>query len=163
MHLARLLADFAAQRLAPAADVFALCETAIAMDPRNAYFYLAATDAAIVVGDRARVRDFAERGVRLYPRFAPLRMHLGDLALDEGRTEDAVRMLRAAFYGDWHGKEADRSRTAASLSIALRRQGALEEGCRYAEYAVTYDPGSTRARGAFASCPQAASRGAETR
>jgi predicted Zn-dependent protease len=93
MLLCRAVADQALSGEAPASDVFATRERAIATEPANPYFYTAAVNAAVQVGDLRQPRRLVAAGLKLYPTLGPLRYQLGFVALQEARLDEAAREL----------------------------------------------------------------------
>lgn len=145
-NVARVTADLAVEGGAGAAEAFAGFDRALAMDPNNAYFYVDAAGAGMSLGDVARVRKYAGRGLALYPRFGVLRAQLGYAALMERRAAEAIEPLREAIAAEWHGAAEARALAASNLAAAylhLRRPGEAEPAARLA---VDTAPGLPDAR-----------------
>ncbi|HSD28194.1 MAG TPA: O-antigen ligase family protein [Vicinamibacteria bacterium] len=131
-HLGTLLADLERESPALSAreEVEAVFGKAADLDPVNADILGAAAGAALAAGDLDRARAWAERCAQHYPGFATPQAVLGAVSLAEGRrlakggafaegrrrVEEAVRLLKAALAGDWHGD--DRARAAAEENLA---------------------------------------------
>jgi O-antigen ligase len=131
-HLGTLLADLEREKpaLAGRDEVEAVCRKAVDLDPVNADILVAAAGGALAAGDLDRARAWAERCAQHYPGFATPLAVLGAVSLAEGRRlaeggatgegrrsfEEAVRLLKAALAGDWHGD--DRARAAAEENLA---------------------------------------------
>jgi O-antigen ligase/tetratricopeptide (TPR) repeat protein len=123
-NVGRVLADLAREGRATPAEAFARFDRALSLDRSNAYFYVDAATAAVMLGDLERARDYAGRGVALYPRFGILRAQLAYVALAERRPADAVAPLHEALAGDWHGADEAYALAASNLAAAhlqLRR------------------------------------------
>jgi tetratricopeptide (TPR) repeat protein len=115
-NLGRVLADLAQVEAAAPGEAFAAFDQALSIDPNNAYFYADAANAAMILGDYDRAREYAERGSQRYPRFALTSALLGHVALARRRPAEAIAPLQRAVDGDWHG--ADRLRVAAASNLA---------------------------------------------
>ena len=125
MDLEKRRVGLAAQALAGEAQAdhaSAACDRALEIEPANPYFHTAATNAAVQLRDLARARGLADRGLTLYPRFGAILYQAGFIALQQGRLDDAIRLLTAASEGDWHGQEAGRESARAALSVAVARR-----------------------------------------
>lgn len=122
MLLCRSIAAQALSGEAQADQVFAACDRALEIEPANPYFHTAATNAAVQLRDLPRARGLADRGLTLYPRFGAILYQAGFIALQQGRIDDATRLLTAAIEGDWHGQDAGRESARAALSVAVARR-----------------------------------------
>lgn len=133
-NLGRVLGDLASAGRASPPEVWEAFDAALRIDPNNAYFYAQAADAAFAAGDAARARRYAEAGSARYPGFALTRAQLGQLALVEGRLDEAERVLHAALQADWHGARGARASAASNLAAVYLRGGravaALEAASR---------------------------------
>ncbi len=122
MFLCRAIAAQALAGETQAETAFAACDRAIEIEPANPYFHTAATNAAVQLRDLPRARGLADRGLALFPRFGAILYQAGFIALQQGRLDDAIRLLTAASEGDWHGQEAGRESARAALSVAVARR-----------------------------------------
>ena len=116
------IADQAAAGEALAPEAFAACDQAIEKERANPYFYTAAVNAAVRLGDLPRARRLAEAGRALYPDLGQLQYQLGFITLQEGRVDEAARLLSAAVRAEWHGQDADRDAAQKALDYVQRRQ-----------------------------------------
>jgi O-antigen ligase len=146
LHLCRLVGTLAHERLASPAEAFAECDAAIRLDPNNPAFHRTAADIALVLVDLRRAASYAERSARLYPRLGSPHAQLGRVALAEGRLQEALRELKAAFEGEWRGDQNGRALAASALSAALLRLGRTAEAEQYARFAASRAPDSAEAR-----------------
>jgi O-antigen ligase/Tfp pilus assembly protein PilF len=119
-NLGRLLGELAREGLAAPGQAFAAFDAALAADRYNAYFYVDAATTALVLGDGARARAYATRGLDVYPHFGPLRAQLGYLALLEKRPDEAAGLLDEALRSDWYGDGDGHRVAAAALRSAVR-------------------------------------------
>ncbi|MBX7187701.1 MAG: O-antigen ligase family protein [Vicinamibacteria bacterium] len=124
MHLCRVAGSRAAAGEMAPAEAMARCDHALLKEPANPYFHTAAVNAAVLVGDLARGRELAERGLRLYPDLAALQYQVGFIALKQGKLDEAALRLAAAIQGNWHGQDAGREAARRALADVRRRQGA---------------------------------------
>jgi tetratricopeptide (TPR) repeat protein len=112
---------------------FRSLEEALRLDPANVTFRLAGANAALQLGDLERARHYAGEAAGILPDFAPARAQLAHVAARQGRTDDAIRLLREALALQWYG-QAEASHTAranlASLLIRARRYPEAEEVAR---------------------------------
>ena len=112
----RLLADLARKGDVPADSVFAAFDAALELDGSNAYFLVDASKAALMLGDLPRCRQYAARGLELFPNLAPLRAQLGYLALTGGQTAEGAQLLLDAYHGDWYGDRDEQMRLESILA-----------------------------------------------
>ena len=145
-NLGRLLADLAQSGDAAPGDAFAAFDRALQIDPNNAYFYADAANAALILGDYERAREYAERGSQRYPRFALTRALLGHIALARRRPAEAVEPLQQAVNGDWHGAERLRVAAASNLAAAYLELGRAAEAEAAARVALAGAPNFADAR-----------------
>jgi tetratricopeptide (TPR) repeat protein len=120
----RLLGELACRGLTPPAEALAEWEAALAGDPCNALFLAEAARTALALGDYARARRYATRGLALYPRFPLLRAQLGACAFAEGRLAEAAAVLGAASDADWGADGEGLARalaTRAAVHLGLRQ------------------------------------------
>jgi O-antigen ligase/Flp pilus assembly protein TadD len=144
-NLGRALADLARDGAAAPGEAFARFDRALELDPNNAYFYADAATASLLVGDVDRAREYASRGVALYPRFAPPRSLLGHIELTRRHVPEAAELLQAAVDGEWHEVNG-RAGAAANLAAAyiqLDRPARAEQAARLA---LSLAPASPEAR-----------------
>jgi tetratricopeptide (TPR) repeat protein len=127
MHLCRIAGSrAAAEEIAPA-EATAECDRALLKEPANPYFHTAAVNTAVLIGNLARGRELAERGLRLYPDLAALQYQFGFIALKQGRLDEAAQRLSTAIQGNWHGQDAGREAARRALAEVRRRQGAPQK------------------------------------
>jgi tetratricopeptide (TPR) repeat protein len=115
---ARILADQVRQGQEAAATAFAAWDTALSLDPDNAWFLAEAARTALRLGDGGRLRRYAGRAMELYPRFAPPYAHLGTESLRQGHCAEAVEWLHRALRADWHGDADAADHAEATLAAA---------------------------------------------
>jgi O-antigen ligase len=135
MQLAGTLAELTRRGRASGAEAVARADRAIAMDPNNAFFYVAATNIGLAVGDIEKARGYAQRCRELYPRFGAPRYLLGRVALLAGRAEEALVQMEAAFEAEWYGDAATRARVAVELAQLLAGLGRRDQAEWYARWA----------------------------
>ncbi|HET7342858.1 MAG TPA: tetratricopeptide repeat protein, partial [Methylomirabilota bacterium] len=145
-NLGRVLADQVREGVATPAETFTAFEHALALDPNNAYFYADAANAALLLGDLERARQYAARGAALYPRFALLQAQLGHLAMLRQRPAEAAPLLQAALAGEWHGAERARGSAATNLAAAWLQLGKPAQAEAAARLAVTLSPTAVEPR-----------------
>ncbi|HVG77389.1 MAG TPA: O-antigen ligase family protein [Patescibacteria group bacterium] len=145
-NVGRVLADLAQVGDGSPGAAFAAFDRALQIDPNNAYFYADAANAAMVLGDFERAREYAERGSKLYPRFALTRALLGHIALARRQPAEAVEPLQQAVSGDWHGAERLRVAAASNLAAAYLELGRPVEAEAAARVAIERAPNFADAR-----------------
>ena len=91
-------------------------DTALSLDPDNAFLLAEAGRTALALGDRERGVRRLRHGLSLYPDFAPYSARLGTLALTEGRLEEARALLDTSLHLDWKNEKEDRARARATLA-----------------------------------------------
>jgi tetratricopeptide (TPR) repeat protein len=123
MRLAGTLAELARRGQVPGAAAIASADQALLLDPNNAHFYVAAVNIALVAGDVGRAKAYALDCLERYPRFGAPRFLLGRIALQAGRTEEAVREMEAALQGEWYGDSVTRDYVAGELERVQARMG----------------------------------------
>jgi O-antigen ligase/tetratricopeptide (TPR) repeat protein len=141
-NLGRLLGELARRGRAEPAQAFAELETALTLDATNVYFYADAAKVALGLGEWARARGYALRGVELYPRFAPIRALLGCVALLEQQNQEAAGLLDEALRSDWHGDDSSYTIATANLAAALVRLRRYDEALTWARVTLERDPES---------------------
>jgi O-antigen ligase/tetratricopeptide (TPR) repeat protein len=141
-NLGRLLGELARRRIAEPVQAFAEIDRALSLDPTNVYFYADAARVALGVGDLKRARDYASRGVELYPRFAPVRALLGCLALLEQHNQEAAGLLAEAVHSDWYGDDSSLAIATANLAAALVRLRRYDEALVWARVTLQREPES---------------------
>jgi O-antigen ligase/tetratricopeptide (TPR) repeat protein len=139
-NLGRVLAQFAEAGLARPDQALAEFDAALAADRNNVYFYVDAGSVALEVGDLARARTYAARGIALYPRFGPAHALLGDIALAQGNAREAVRPLDAATRGSWYGDDEGFRLAVAHLATALLQLARPDEALRVVRPALALAP-----------------------
>jgi O-antigen ligase/tetratricopeptide (TPR) repeat protein len=145
-NVGRVLADLAREQQGTPAEAFARFDQALALDPNNAYFYADAANAAMALGDPQRARDYAGRGLALYPRFGVLRAQLAYIALVERRPADAVQPLQEALAADWHGADDAYALAASNLAAAYLQLDRPDDAHAAARLAVDRVPALADAR-----------------
>lgn len=145
-NLGRVLADLAQVEAAAPAEAFAAFDQALSIDPNNAYFYADAANAAMILGDYDRAREYAERGSQRYPRFALTSALLGHVALARRQPAEAVAPLQRAVDGDWHGADRLRGAAASNLAAAYLELGRPAEAEAAARVALERAPNFADAR-----------------
>lgn len=106
------------ERLADPAQAFNEYDQALFYDGNNPLYYADAANAALVLEKMGQAKDYAERGIRLYPNFAVIRAHLGYIAFVENRYQDAVGFFSKALETDWYEDDKGRSLTLQLLKDA---------------------------------------------
>ncbi|HYI01066.1 O-antigen ligase family protein, partial [Hyalangium sp.] len=139
-NLGRLRTELARDGLAATVEAFAAYDEALRRDPANGHILADAALSALTLRDANRARQYAHRAVALYPDFAPPLAVLGFLALQEGNTAEAVRLLRAARAGQWRGDENARRVAVGNLVAALLRVGRPDEALDPAREVVALTP-----------------------
>ena len=71
--------------------------------------------------DPELARQYAERGVELYPTWGHFHAHLGAVAFGHGHLEDAAAELERAVAGEWHNDAEGLSRALATLAATELR------------------------------------------
>ncbi len=135
-NLGWLRGQLARRQLAPPDQALAEYDTALTLDRNNACFYRDACEVALEVGALTRARDYAVRGLALYPRYGPLRALLGCVALLEGRPEEAVCLHEEAFRSDWYGDERCLALTEGTMAVSLLRLHRYSEALAYSQRAT---------------------------
>ena len=118
--LARVLADLAREKLAEPAKSFAEYDCALALETTNPYYFTDAANAALVLNDLSRAREYAARGLSAFPSFGPLQAHMGYISIVENHRKAGAEWLRGAMAADWHGDDAGRQFAAAKLAELTR-------------------------------------------
>ena len=93
----------AREGLVSAEESSAACDTAIARDPANLQYYLAAARGALVLGDLARARSLATSALELHPNLGQAVHILGRVAL-HGDASRALPILTRAVNAEWRGR-----------------------------------------------------------
>jgi adenylate cyclase len=121
----------------PAADLaaaLAAAQTAIRLDPRDAYGYFAASGASLYLGRHREALDEARRTIALNPNLAFGHFRLGQVLLYSGRASEAIgpieRSLRHSPFDPQQGA------MLSLLALAHFHAGAYAEAVRRAEDAV---------------------------
>lgn len=101
-------------------------DAALRIDPNNAAIAIDALETAMLLGDRARGQQLAERLLARYPRLGAAWLWLGVIARSEGRTDEAQAFFTNAAAGYWpndaHGRQVSREQ----LRLILRERGVPE-------------------------------------
>jgi O-antigen ligase/tetratricopeptide (TPR) repeat protein len=139
-NLGAVLAQLAGAGLARPDQALTEFDAALAADRNNAYFYVDAGSAALEVGNPARARAYAARGIALYPRFAPAHALLGDVALAQGKAREAVGPLGAAVRHSWYGDDEGHRLAVAHLATALLQLARPDEALRLVRPALARAP-----------------------
>jgi O-antigen ligase/Tfp pilus assembly protein PilF len=139
-NLARTLSEQARRQEAPAAAAFAEWDTALALDPVNAWFLAEAARTALILGDDGRLAAWAGRAQELYPHFAPPQAHLGTAALRAGRLDEAVERLGRALEADWHEDYEGSDHARATLAAAYLGLQSFAQARQYAHALVQRQP-----------------------
>jgi O-antigen ligase/tetratricopeptide (TPR) repeat protein len=137
---ARILADQVRQGRAAAATAFAAWDTALSLDPDNAWFLAEAARTALLLGDGERLRFHASRALELYPHFAPPYAHLGAEFLRQGRFAEAVEWLNRGLQADWHGDTDAAVHAGATLAAAYLELGSFAQAHHYAQQVLVFQP-----------------------
>ena len=121
----------------PASDLsasLAAAQTAIRLDPRDAYGYFAASGASLYLGRHRQALDDARRTIALNPNLAFGHFRLGQVLLYSGRASEAIgpieRSLRHSPFDPQQGA------MLSLLALAHFHAGAYGEAVRRAEDAV---------------------------
>jgi tetratricopeptide (TPR) repeat protein len=139
-NLGKVLGKMARAGLARPDEAYAAFDQALALDPQNVTFYADAAFAALGLEDVAKARDYATRGTRLCPDYAPARAYLGYLALREGRFAEATTLLCEANAGAWHDRAAERALALANLGTAYLRLRLFEHSASASRQALALAP-----------------------
>jgi O-antigen ligase/tetratricopeptide (TPR) repeat protein len=134
-NLARALGELASRGLATAANANREWDAALEADPDNPRFLAEAARTALAVGEPARARRLATRGLDAHPRFALLRTQLGNCAFAEGRLPEALPLLCEAVELDWGDDQEGKTRvlaTIAAVYLALGQPAAAQGFARQA-------------------------------
>ncbi|MGE3803748.1 MAG: O-antigen ligase family protein [Gemmataceae bacterium] len=125
--LARLLTNLARLKRADAAAALCEYDRALEIDPHHAILLTDAANAALTLCDLDRARDYVERGLARYPRYAVLQAHRGYVAMAENHFGEACLFLREALQrGDWRHDPSGRAFAERMLKVA-RQQAALQQ------------------------------------
>lgn len=119
---------------------------AIAKNPDDADLHDTASKQLGLVGDKQRARSALERAVELQPNLMLANLTLAELAMDEGRTADASRMVQAADTFQTGGTELD-----VISATLLARGGEHGKAADLLERYVRRWPKDARALGILAS------------
>lgn len=118
--LGRVLMELAREHVAEAAQAFQEYELGLRLEVSNPYYFADAANAALVLNDLGRARDFARRGLELFPTFGPFEAHLGYAAMVNRHYDEAAGLLRQAVAAEWYGDEAGRQLAAGKLQEAIQ-------------------------------------------
>lgn len=120
-------------------DARAAAQTAIGLDPRDAYGYFAASGASLYLQRHRDALDEARKTVALNPNFGFAHFRLGQVLVYSGRSADAVapieRSLRHSPYDPQLGA------MFSLLALAHFHAGAYADAIREAEKAVRLQDG----------------------
>jgi Tfp pilus assembly protein PilF len=119
---------------------------AIAKNPDDADLHDTASKHLGLAGDKQRARSALERAVELQPNLMLANLALAELAMDEGRTADASRMVQAADTFQTGGTELD-----VISATLLARGGEHGKAADLLERYVRRWPKDARALGILAS------------
>lgn len=119
---------------------------AIAKNPEDAELHDTAFKHFGLAGDKTRARAALERAVELQPNLVLANLALAELAMDEGRFEDAGHMVEAADNFQTGGTELD-----VISAALLARSGEHEKAAALLERYVRRWPEDARAFGILAS------------
>jgi Tfp pilus assembly protein PilF len=119
---------------------------AIAKNPDDADLHDTASKQLGLVGDKQRARSALERAVELQPNLMLANLTLAELAMDEGRTADASRMVQAGDTFQTGGTELD-----VISATLLARGGEHGKAADLLERYVRRWPKDARALGILAS------------
>lgn len=126
----RAIFGSAADAAADLREASASAQTAIGLDPREAYGYFALSGASLYLGDHTAALDNARRAVGLNPNFAYGHYRLGQVLLFAGRPAEAIgpieRSLRLSPYDPQAGPMME------TLALANYQAGNYEEAARQA-------------------------------
>jgi O-antigen ligase/tetratricopeptide (TPR) repeat protein len=139
-NLGKVLGKMARVGLARPDEAYAAFDQALALDGQNVTFYADAAFAALGLEDVAKARDYATRGTRLCPDYAPTRAYLGYLALREGRFAEATTLLCQANAGAWHDRASERALALANLGTAYLRLRLFEHSASASRQALALAP-----------------------
>jgi len=117
---------------------FRTFDQALARDPNNVTFRLAAANAALELGDLSRARRYASEAAGMLPAFGPALAQLAHVTAREGRLDEAIRLLRIARAGEWYGQTDARQVAEANLASLLVRARLFEEAASVAR-ALAHD------------------------
>ena len=92
--------DLAAEAVNNAPVSLAFFLEAVAADPANPRYPIAAARVSLAVGDRQSARQLAETAVRIAPRHAPAHEQLGAVLAAEGLAKEARKALERALELD---------------------------------------------------------------
>ncbi len=119
---------------------------AVAANPDDAELHDTAFKHFGPVGDRLQARAALERAVELQPNLVLANLALAELAMDEGRFEDAMRIAETADVFQTGGTELD-----AIKAAVLARRGKYKEAVNLLDRYVRRWPEDVRAVGMLAS------------
>jgi len=120
--LGKILAALVPNGLAAPAEVFAEFDTALMIEPGNPYHHAAAGAVALALGDVSCAKQYAARGVEIWPRFGPISALLGEIALSEGRLDHGIEMLQRARTLDWYESRYEYERASRILADSLTKR-----------------------------------------
>ncbi|GIW82347.1 MAG: hypothetical protein KatS3mg105_4154 [Gemmatales bacterium] len=117
--LGRIRTELVRMRAADKGAAFAAYDQALRLDPKNGEIAVDAANGALTMGDWERARAYADSGLRSYPRFGPLKAHVGYAAFMQKRYREAVDCLTHALVAcEWRGEKTARDFAFAMLSKA---------------------------------------------
>jgi tetratricopeptide (TPR) repeat protein len=128
----RVLGELARMGRARADEAFAAFDTALRLDPVNAYFYADASQAALALGAPDRAEGWIDAGLRRYTDWGQLRKQEGMLLLLRDRPREALSVLQIAVSANWHD---DNSGLQAALKVReeVQRRLAIIEKARLSQ------------------------------
>jgi O-antigen ligase/tetratricopeptide (TPR) repeat protein len=115
-NLGRLLGELAFQGLASEDEAFREWDAALSADPVNVRFLTEAGRTALAVRRFDRARQWAAKGLDVYPNYGPLYAQKGAYDFAEGRLDAAAVELDKSLKVDWRGEEEDKTRAYATFA-----------------------------------------------
>ena len=102
-------------------QVYAAFDEALRVDPGNAYTYVDASRAALLLENSERMGQYAEAGLRRFPEFGLLREQRALRWLLLNRPTEAAAAFQDAINSDWRGHYIEYYRCAAIFDEFKRR------------------------------------------
>jgi O-antigen ligase len=124
--LGRTLGELARDEGTPGHAAYAAFDTALALDPANAYFYVDASQAALRLGDADRAESYVNNGLQRYPNFGALKKQVAMTLLLRNRPYEALLAFEEAIWADWSGDAEGRAELVRARDEVLRRVRLME-------------------------------------